>query len=57
MLDKFLFADDMAKGAPTEVTSAWKALQGAHRYTERSKIASGKQVHLPWKHIIKSRAH
>ena len=22
-----------------------------------TKIASGRQVHLPWKHIVKSRAH
>ena len=38
-------------------TSTWHALQGAHHYSERSKIASGRQVHLPWKHIVKSRAH
>ena len=31
--------------------STWQALQGAHHYSERSKIASGRQVHLPWKHI------
>ena len=33
----------------TEVvsTSTWQALQGAHHYGERSKIASGRQVHLP----------
>ena len=36
-------------------TSTGQALQGAHHY--RSKIASVKQVHLPWKHIVKSRAH
>ena len=82
VLDEFLFADDMAKGAPTEekmhkgvdqVTDPcdscvltisiqktevhWQALQGAHHYSERSNIASGRQVHLPWKHIVKSRAH
>ena len=72
VLDEFLFADDMAKGAPTEEriqkgvdqvsdsclsTSTWQALQGAHHYSERSQIASGRQVHLPWKHIVKSRAH
>ena len=28
-------------------TSTWQALQGAHHYSERSKIASGRQVHLP----------
>ena len=38
-------------------TSTWQALQGAQHYSERSKIASGRQVHLPWKHIFKSRAH
>ena len=92
VLDEFLFADDMAKGAPTKEkmqkgvdqvpdscdsyiydltisikkkkkkrgglsTSTWQALQGAHHYSERSKIASGRQVHLPWKHVVKSRAH
>ena len=82
VLAEFLFADDMAKGAPTEekmqkgvdqvsdscdsydltisikkTEVAWQALQGAHHYSERSKIASGRQVHLPWKHIVKSRAH
>ena len=38
-------------------TSAWQALQGAHYYSERSKIASGRQIHLPWNLIVKSRAH
>ena len=87
VLDEFLFADDMAKFAPTEEkmqkgvdqvsdscdnydltvsikkdrgclsTSTWQALQGAHHYNERSKIASGRQVHPSWKHIVKSRAH
>ena len=87
VLDEFLFADDMAKGAPTEEkmqkrcrssiwllwqllpfnqhqkdrgglsTSTWQALQGTHHYSERSKIASGRQVHLPWKHIVKNCAH
>ena len=38
-------------------TSTWQALQGAHHYSERSKIASARQSHLPWKHIVKSRAH
>ena len=32
-------------------TSTWQALQGAHHYSERSKIASDRQVHLPLKHI------
>ena len=83
VLDKFLFADDMAKGAPREEnmqkgvdqvydnydltisfnkrgslsTSTGQALQGAHHYSERSEIASGRRVYLPWKHIVKSRAH
>ena len=86
VLDEFLFADDMAKGALTEgkmqkgvdqvsdscdqhkkdrgglSSNIWQALQGAHRYSQRlpplqSKIASGRQVHLPWKHIVKSRSH
>ena len=86
VLDEFLFADEMAKGAPEEEkmqksvdqvsdlwrlwphnqhqkdrgglsTSSWQALQGAHHCSERSKIASGRQIHLPWKHIVKSRAH
>ena len=84
VLGEFLFADDMAKGAPTEekmqkgvdqvsdscdsydltisikkseVVYTWQALQGAHHYSERSKIASGRQVHLLWKHIVKRHAH
>ena len=76
VLDEFLFADDMAKGPPTEekmqkgvdqvsdscdsydlTTSTWQTLQGAHHYSEKSKIGSGRQVHLPWKHIVKNRAH
>ena len=87
MLDEFIFADDIAKGSPTEEkiqkgvdqvsdscdsydltinikkdrgglsTSTGQALQGAHHYSERSKIASGRQIHLPWKHIVNSRAH
>ena len=81
VLDEFLFADDMAKGAPTEEkmqkgvdqvsdscdsydltisirktgsisASTWKALQGAYHHSERSTTASGRQVHLPWKHIV-----
>ena len=81
VLDEFLFADDMAKGAPTEEkmqksvdqvfdscdsydltisikntevvsASTWKALQGTYHHSERSMIASGRQVHLPWKHIV-----
>ena len=76
------FADDMAKGAPTEEkmqkgldqvsdscdsydltisikttegsisASTWKALQGAYYHSEKSTTASGRQVHLPWKHIV-----
>ena len=74
VLDEFLFADDMAKGAPTvekmqkgvdQVSHnqhqkdwgsisarTWKALQGAYHHSERSTTASGRQVHLPWKHIV-----
>ena len=81
VLDEFLFADDMAKGAPTEEkmqkgvdqvsdscdsydltisikktgsisASTWKALQGAYHHSERLTTASGRQVHLPWKHIV-----
>ena len=37
--------------------STWKALQGAYHHSERSTTASGRQVPLPWKHIVKSRAH
>ena len=32
--------------------STWKALQGAYHHSERSTTASGKQVHLLWKHIV-----
>ena len=32
--------------------SIWKALQGAYHHSERSTTASGRQVHLPWKHIV-----
>ena len=32
--------------------STWKALQGAYHHSERSTTASGRQVHLPWKHIV-----
>ena len=32
--------------------STWKALHGAYHHSERSKIVSGRQVHLPWKHIV-----
>ena len=83
VLDEFLFADDMAKGAPTEEKTqkgadqvfdscdscdltisikrtevvyisaiTCKALQGAYHHSERSPTASGRQVHLPWKHIV-----
>ena len=87
VLDKLLFADDMAKVAPAEekmqqgvakvfdscgsydITISikktkmcisaitWKALQGAYHHSDRSRIASGRQVHLPWKHIVKHSAH
>ena len=36
---------------------SWKALQGAYHHSERSTTASGRQVHLPWKHIVWSCAH
>ena len=82
VLDEFLFADDMVKGAPIEEkmqkgvdqvsdscdsydltisiktdigsisASTWKALQEAYHNSERSTTASGRQVHLPWKHIV-----
>ena len=32
--------------------STWKALQGAYHHSESSTIASGRQVHLFWKHIV-----
>ena len=37
--------------------STWKALQGAYHHSERSTTASSRQVHLPWKHTVKSCAH
>ena len=37
--------------------STWNALHRAYHHSERSTIASGRQVHLPWKHIVESRAH
>ena len=82
VLDEFLFADDMAKGAPTEdkmqksvdqvsdscdsydltisikktevvyQPASEKALQGAYHHSERSTTANGRQVHLPWKHVV-----
>ena len=65
VLDEFLFADDIAKGASTEEKMpnvwirylTWKALQGAYHHSERSMIATDRQVHLPWKHIVKSCAY
>ena len=87
VLYEFLFADDMAKGTPTEekmqkkysssILFMWqlwsynqhqkdwggisasteKALQGAYHHSECSTIASGRQVHLPRKHIVWSCAH
>ena len=32
--------------------STWKAFQGAYHHNERSTIASGRQVHRSWKHIV-----
>ena len=76
VLDEFLFADDMAKGAPTEekiqkgvdqvsdscdsydLTISIKKTEVVYQpapgkpYSERSTTASGRQVHLPWKHIV-----
>ena len=82
VLDKFLFADDMAKDALTDENmqkgvdqvsnscdsydptisirktgmvyqpAPGKPLQGVWHRSERSTIASGRQVHLPWKHIV-----
>ena len=82
VLDEFLFADDMAKGAPTEekmqkgvdqvsdscdsydLTISIKTTEVVYQsapgkpYKEptitekRSTTASGRQVHLPWKHIV-----
>ena len=74
VLDEFLFADDMTKGAPTEekilkgvnqvsdscdsydltisTKKTWKALRGTYHHSKRSTTASGRQVHLPWKHIV-----
>ena len=85
VLDEFLFADDMAKGDPTEekmrkgvdhvsdscdsydlIISVKKtevvyqpALGKPYKeptITVKGQIASGRQVHLPWKHIVMSRA-
>ena len=77
VLDEFLFAADMAKGAPTEERilngvdqisdscdsydltisikktekvyqpEPGKPYKEAHHYSERSEIATGRQVHLP----------
>ena len=85
VLDEFLFADDMAKGAPTEEKmqkcvdqvsdscdsydltisikktevvyqpasgKPYKAYKEPTFHSERSTTASGRQVHLPWKHIV-----
>ena len=32
--------------------STWKALQEAYHHSERSTTASGRQVHISWKHIV-----
>ena len=78
VLDEFLFADDMAKGAPTEekmqkgvdhvsdscdsydLTISIKKTEVAYQpapgkpyhHSERPTTTSGRQVHLPWKHIV-----
>ena len=84
VLDEFLFAYDMAKGAPTEekmqkgvdqvsdscdsydLTISIKKTEVVYQpapgkpYKEPTitvKGQSGRQVHQPWKHIVKSRAH
>ena len=76
VLDEFLFADDMAKGALTEekmqkgvdqvsdscdsydltisikkTEVVYQPAPGNH-HSERSMTASGRQVQLPWKHIV-----
>ena len=35
-----------------QYSSTWKALQGAYHHSERTTTASGRQVHLPWKHTV-----
>ena len=86
MLDGFLFADDMAKDAPTEekmqrsveqvsdscdsydLTISIKKTEVVYQpppgnpYKEPTITVKGQRlqvvdVHLPWKHIVKSRAH
>ena len=85
VLDEFLFADDMTKGAPTEekmqkgvdqvsdscdsydLTISIKKTEVVYQpapgkpYKEPiitvKTTASGRQVHLPWKHIVWSCAH
>ena len=77
LLVEFLFADGMAKVAPTEekmqkgvdqasdscdsydltisiknTEMVYQSAHGAYYHSERSTIASGRQVHLPWKHIV-----
>ena len=79
VLDEFLFADDMAKGAPTEekmqkgvdqvsdscdrydLTISIKKTEVVYQpapgkpynhHSGRSTIASGKQVLIPWKHVV-----
>ena len=51
VLDEFLFANDMAKGAPTE-EKMQKGVDQVSHHSERSATASGRQVHLPLKHIV-----
>ena len=80
VLDEFLFADDMAKGAPTEekmqkgvdqvsdscdrydltisikktevVDQPGKPYKAPTITAKGSTTSSGRQVHLPWKHIV-----
>ena len=75
VLDEFLFADDMAKGAPTEekmqkgvdqvsdscdsydLTISIKKTEVVYQPApgkpyKGPTTASGRQVHLPWKHIV-----
>ena len=86
VLDEFLFAEDMAEGAPTEekmqkgvdqvsdscdnydLTISIKKTEVVYQpapgkpYKESTITVKGQrlqvvEVHLPWKHIVKSRAH
>ena len=86
VLDEFLFADDMAKGDPTEekmqkgvnqvsdscdnydLTISIRKTEVVYQpapgkpnkeptITMKGQRLRGRQVNLPWKHIVKSRAH